>query len=217
MSQKSKIKNDTDLESLLRKSSVVVLRLNHRPRDKRVTTHVCLTARAFGANGVIIADTSAGEIVNKVNRLNRDWGNEFWVIDSLPTAQAIKLWRSMGGTTINLSMYGEDLRTVISDLYYIHYILLKPILVIVGGAKVPSQIYEEADYNVSITDQPHSEIAALAVFLDKLVGGKWPQHRNGRIKVIPSLKGKGRINITGGLSAVEKTNQTGYEASRHSL
>ena len=36
---------------------IVVLRLGHRiPRDLRVTTHVCLTARAFGADGLILAD-----------------------------------------------------------------------------------------------------------------------------------------------------------------
>ncbi|WP_192806472.1 RNA methyltransferase [Saccharolobus islandicus] len=34
---------------------IYVLRLGHRPaRDKRVTTHVILVARAFGAKGVYI-------------------------------------------------------------------------------------------------------------------------------------------------------------------
>ncbi|TMI35687.1 tRNA (cytidine(56)-2'-O)-methyltransferase, partial [Candidatus Bathyarchaeota archaeon] len=34
-----------------------ILRIGHRVyRDSRVTTHVCLTARALGADGVIIAD-----------------------------------------------------------------------------------------------------------------------------------------------------------------
>ena len=36
---------------------VWVLRLGHRPfRDQRLTTHVALTARAFGAEGMILAD-----------------------------------------------------------------------------------------------------------------------------------------------------------------
>src|SRR5207244_13617119 len=36
---------------------IVVLRMGHRiPRDWRLTTHVCLTARALGAEGVIISD-----------------------------------------------------------------------------------------------------------------------------------------------------------------
>ncbi|MGI0148094.1 MAG: tRNA (cytidine(56)-2'-O)-methyltransferase, partial [Thermoplasmata archaeon] len=34
---------------------VTVLRLGHRPsRDKRVTTHVALVARAFGAAGILV-------------------------------------------------------------------------------------------------------------------------------------------------------------------
>ena len=34
-----------------------VLRLGHRPsRDKRITTHVGLVARAFGADKIIIAE-----------------------------------------------------------------------------------------------------------------------------------------------------------------
>jgi len=37
-----------------------VLRLGHRPaRDKRITTHVCLTARALGATRVRIAEKDA--------------------------------------------------------------------------------------------------------------------------------------------------------------
>ncbi|TKX78347.1 tRNA (cytidine(56)-2'-O)-methyltransferase, partial [Halorubrum sp. SD626R] len=32
-------------------------------------------------------------------------------------------------------------------------------------------LYERADYNVGVTNQPHSEVAGLAVFLDRLFGG----------------------------------------------
>ncbi|HKM49849.1 MAG TPA: tRNA (cytidine(56)-2'-O)-methyltransferase, partial [Candidatus Bathyarchaeia archaeon] len=36
--------------------------MGHRiHRDHRVTTHVCLTARALGANGVYVADTHDGQ------------------------------------------------------------------------------------------------------------------------------------------------------------
>ncbi|MCC6052717.1 MAG: tRNA (cytidine(56)-2'-O)-methyltransferase, partial [Desulfurococcaceae archaeon] len=36
---------------------IYVLRYGHRPeRDKRVTTHVALVARAFGASGFILGD-----------------------------------------------------------------------------------------------------------------------------------------------------------------
>src|SRR3989442_2590947 len=40
-----------------RMPKVVILRIGHRVfRDSRVTTHVCLTARPLGADGVVITD-----------------------------------------------------------------------------------------------------------------------------------------------------------------
>ncbi|MEM2080074.1 MAG: tRNA (cytidine(56)-2'-O)-methyltransferase, partial [Nitrososphaerota archaeon] len=39
-------------------------------------------------------------------------------------------------------------------------------------AKVPRVYYELSDYNVAVGHQPHSEIAALAIFLDRLYSGK---------------------------------------------
>jgi tRNA (cytidine56-2'-O)-methyltransferase len=153
---------------------------------------VCLTARAFGADGVVIADTQAQGIVKKVDYLTKSWGGSFWVKDSLGASQIINKWKRLGGIVVNLSMYGEDIRNVLSELYNSYYGLLKPILVIIGSSKVPGVIYASSDYNVSITHQPHSEIAALAIFLDRLGGGQWPQNWDGPIKVMPSLKGKGK-------------------------
>ncbi|MGN6629805.1 MAG: tRNA (cytidine(56)-2'-O)-methyltransferase, partial [Candidatus Nitrosocosmicus sp.] len=61
--------------------------------------------------------------------------------------------------------------------------------------KTPKELYYLADYNISIGNQPHSEIAALAIFLDRLFEGKQfdKEFSNGRMKIIPSDKGK---NIT---------------------
>ena len=42
----------------------------------------------------------------------------------------------------------------------------KPAVVVVGGTKVPSEVFHLSDYNISVGNQPHSEVAALAVFLD---------------------------------------------------
>ncbi|MHC1589292.1 MAG: RNA methyltransferase, partial [Methermicoccaceae archaeon] len=35
--------------------------------------------------------------------------------------------------------------------------------------KVPREVYELSDYNVAVGNQPHSEVAALAVMLDRLL------------------------------------------------
>jgi len=44
--------------------------------------------------------------------------------------------------------------------------------VVVGAEKVPFEVYQRADFNVGVTNQPHSEIAGLAVFLDRLFEGR---------------------------------------------
>ena len=65
------------------------------------------------------------------------------------------------------------------------------VLVVVGAEKVPGFVYELADFNVSIGNQPHSEVAALAIFLDRYNGGRWQEKRfNGKMKIIPCNNGK---------------------------
>lgn len=53
-------------------------------------------------------------------------------------------------------------------------------------------VYQKSDYNISIGNQPHSEIAALAITLNELFEGKELNKKfsNAKIKVIPQKKGK---------------------------
>jgi tRNA (cytidine56-2'-O)-methyltransferase len=47
------------------------------------------------------------------------------------------------------------------------------------------------DYNVAVGGQPHSEVAALAVFLDRLSGGEaLKRDFGGRLRVVPCERGK---------------------------
>ena len=56
-----------------------VLRVGHRPeRDKRITTHVALTARAFGASKIYISRPDR-RIVKTVNEVVRKFGGNFTV------------------------------------------------------------------------------------------------------------------------------------------
>ena len=64
----------------------------------------------------------------------------------------------------------------------------KKVLIIVGGSKVPAEIYEAAHYNVSVGNQPHSEVSAIAIILDRI--SKRKEFENGKIKIIPSERGK---------------------------
>ncbi|MEA3255091.1 MAG: tRNA (cytidine(56)-2'-O)-methyltransferase, partial [Candidatus Altiarchaeota archaeon] len=64
-------------------------------------------------------------------------------------------------------------------------------LVIIGGKKVPSEIYALSNYNLAVGNQPHSEVAALAVFLDRLFEGKeLKKEFRGKKKIIPQKHGK---------------------------
>jgi tRNA (cytidine56-2'-O)-methyltransferase len=68
------------------------------------------------------------------------------------------------GTVVHLTMYGENLPNAIGQLKS------EKLMVVVGAEKVPPDLYRLADYNVAVTNQPHSEIAALSVFLDHVQG-----------------------------------------------
>ena len=88
-------------------------------------------------------------------------------------------------------MYGLRINEVIDEIK----LMEKKIMVIIGAEKVPKEIYFLADYNISIGNQPHSEIAALAIFLDRLFEGKQfdKGFSDGKMKIIPSDKGKNVI------------------------
>ena len=61
-----------------------------------------------------------------------------------------------------------------------------------GNGDCPRAIYEKADFNISISNQPHSEISALAIVLDRLHKGKQfdMKFENSVRRIIPTKKGK---------------------------
>jgi tRNA (cytidine56-2'-O)-methyltransferase len=160
---------------------IAVLRIGHRQgRDERVTTHVGLVARAFGADRIIIPDARIAATLEKVVD---KFGGPFEIHTEPDWKKVIKGWR---GTVIHLTMYGERLDDVIPMIKH-----GDDILVVVGAEKVPSELYGLATYNVAVGSQPHSEVAALALFLDRLGKGKWTKKRfSGKLKIIPTARGK---------------------------
>jgi tRNA (cytidine56-2'-O)-methyltransferase len=52
-------------------------------------------------------------------------------------------------------------------------------------------MYDLADWNVAVGNQPHSEVAALAILLDRLFEGKELRREfEGGLKIVPSPFGK---------------------------
>ena len=168
---------------------ITVLRLGHRPqRDKRITTHVCLVARAFGADRIIIT-TKDEKIENSVKDIVNRFGGDFEIITGVSWKKVI---REFKGTIVHLTMYGLPVDDVIADIPRD-----RDLLIVVGAEKVPREIYEVADFNVAVGNQPHSEVAALAIFLDRYFEGRElkREFENAKMKVIPQKKGKKVVRI----------------------
>ena len=167
---------------------IEVLRLGHRPqRDKRITTHVALTARALGASAVHIAEEDA-EVVRSVRSVAQRFGGAFSIDDGAGWKTPIKKWKEAGGQVVHLTMYGMPLGEAVPRIAKRG----SDVLVVVGAEKVPGDLYEMADENVAVGSQPHSEVAALALCLDRLRAGAWESDTfpGAKIAVVPTAHGK---------------------------
>jgi len=168
---------------------VVVLRIGHRiPRDSRVTTHVCLTARALGADGVYISDVGDRELTETIRSVSKRFGGDFQVETGRPWRSTIKEWKSVGGKVVHLTAYGIPMPKIIDEIRRSD----GDKLVVVGAEKVPAELYGLADWNLSVTNQPISEVSALGIFLDwffqhSRLEDEFP---HSEIKIVPSARGK---------------------------
>ncbi|MEW6221700.1 MAG: tRNA (cytidine(56)-2'-O)-methyltransferase [Candidatus Hadarchaeota archaeon] len=165
----------------------VVLRLGHRlERDWRVSTHVGLVARAFGADGLILCGRKDSAVEDSIKKVVEKWGGPFFVRSGMGWEKEVEKWKSEGGLLVHLTMYGLPLDEVVGKIRG------KNIMVVVGAEKVPGKLFGFADFNVAVGNQPHSEVAALAVFLDRLFEGSELKNKfkKAKLNVVPSEKGK---------------------------
>ena len=172
---------------------IFVLRWGHRPkRDLRLTTHVALTARALGASGFILSDIEDEKIKATVEKVVKNWGGPFHFEMGTPWRRAVNEWKARGGVVVHLTAYGENIQT--SDVMQRIKAFGKDILVIVGSQKVPGEFFSPtvSDFNVAVGNQPHSECASLAVFLDRFFEGKelTKTFEGARLMIVPQRRGK---------------------------
>jgi tRNA (cytidine56-2'-O)-methyltransferase len=171
---------------------IIVFRYGHRTiRDYRVTSHCSMVARAFGASKIIVCGEKDNSMKKSIDDITNNWGGNFKVffIDDWKK-ELIKIKKKF--ILIHLTMYGEQLNKKENEL-----LKKNKICVIIGSQKVEKEVYMMADYNISITNQPHSEIAALAVTLDHLQQGKTfnKKFKNAKKEIIPLKKGKKVIDL----------------------
>lgn len=161
---------------------IVVFRLDHRiVRDQRITSHCALVARAFGADVFIYSGDKDESLEDSIREVNSKWGGRMLVEYIKNPIQTLRSYKREGFKIVHLTMYGIPFEERIKELN-------DRLVIVIGGSKVPGEIYEIADYNLAIGNQPHSEVAALGIFMYSLK--RSPDLSNARIKIIPSERGK---------------------------
>jgi tRNA (cytidine56-2'-O)-methyltransferase len=163
------------------------VRIGHRyVRDYRVLTHLCLVSRAFGAEAIYLEEIDDG-LAESVKEVNETWGGSFEVHKISSWKSAFSEARREGRTVVHLTMYGMPIHEKVRELA-----ARDSFLIAVGGPKVPGEVYKQADYNIAVTSQPHSEVAALAIVLHELQRGEELKKEFGpaKMKIVPSEKGK---------------------------
>ena len=193
MSKESSTGNSKELDGKIDVNQVIVLRWGHRPqRDARLTTHVALAARALGATGIILSDVRDAKIMESVEKVTRQWGGRFLFEMGTPWKRIVRDWKAKGGLIVHLTAYGENVES--SDVMKKIKDSKKDVLIIVGSQKVPGEFFSKdvSDFNVAIGNQPHSECASLAVFLDRFFEGKElsVSLENAKVKIVPQRRGK---------------------------
>ena len=164
-----------------------VLRLGYRKgRDPRITTHLALVARAMGADGFLLAGDEDKEMFENLNSVSDRFGGNLET-KHVSGMGHLKHHVANGGVAVHLTMYGEPFRKAIPKIRRD-----RPLVIVVGGAKVPGDVFKICQHNVAVGNQPHSEVAALALFLEGWNGPSASERllENGELIINPSAKGK---------------------------
>jgi tRNA (cytidine56-2'-O)-methyltransferase len=153
---------------------------------------VALTARALGADGIILSDIEDKKIKETVDKITLNWGGTFSFAMGIPWRRAVSEWKNNGGIVVHLTAYGENIESSSAMKEIKHS--GKDVMVIVGCQKVPGEFFAEevSDFNVAVGNQPHSECASVAIFLDRFQRRKTlaTDFPNARVRIIPQKRGK---------------------------
>lgn len=170
---------------------IKLLRLGHRiHRDHRTTTHCALVARAFGSSEMYYCGNEDDSLQSSIEKVNESWGGDFSVTYVKSWKSFINKCKKDNNFIILCTMYGKNIPDLESELRSI--LDIQDILIIIGSEKIPPELINLADINVAISNQPHSEVAALAILLDRLFQGKQLNLKfpDSKLNIIPQERGK---------------------------
>ena len=153
---------------------------------------LCAAARAFGASNVTFASPKNGRLIKYFKSLNRRWGGTFSVDFTNNWREFLKTKKNY--KIVYLTRYGVPINKVEYTLK-----TYKNILIIVTITEAAKNLYQMADFNVSITTQPHAATSAVAVFLHHFFEGRELSlhFENAQYKIVPEER---RVHV-------EKTKQ----------
>jgi len=131
-------------------------------------------------------------VERSIKKVTTQWGGNFFVKTGVKWKDEIKRWKQGGGKVCHLTMYGENILDVIDEIREEAKKENARLMVVVGAEKVPYEVFEAADWNIAVGNQPHSEIAALALLLDYLQEGRELKavFEHAEIEIVPKRRGK---------------------------
>ncbi|MEM3841088.1 MAG: hypothetical protein QXN59_00100 [Candidatus Micrarchaeaceae archaeon] len=145
---------------------------------------ICLTARALGASSAVFT-ISNPQLISRLKRscsvVAKKWGGNFSVQFTSNWKGYLESRRNY--KTVHLTRYGIPVQ---KRLYTLRS--YKNIIIAISTTKELKSMCTVADFNISITSQPHSSIAAMAIFLNQYFAGRELSlnFSNAKFKVLPS-------------------------------
>ena len=111
--------------------SITVLRIGHRPeRDHRITTHVALVSRAFGADSISIWEKDE-KIKKSIDSVCKRWGGNF----SVHFETYKQAFKKFEGISVHLTMYGIPFENKIEEIKDIVFKNNSNLMIVIGAEK----------------------------------------------------------------------------------
>lgn len=148
---------------------------------------LCLVARAFGASEIVFTSDNK-KLISKSQRFCKgmcaDWGGRFNISFTSNWKAYIKNKKNY--KTVYLTRYGIPMKQMRYTLR-----AYKNLLVIASFSEEINALYEFADFNISITSQPHTIASSITALLLAYYRDREPSihFENAKYKIIPEPHG----------------------------
>ena len=130
------------------------------------------------------------DIIEGIEKVNLSWGGTFLIEYEKEWNKILKRWKKRGACIVLATMYGINLPDVSERLRIEHK--SRDLLLVVGSEKMPSEVFHGSDLNIAVANQPHSEVAAITLILDRIFSGDELKSKfeDSRLRIVPTDKGK---------------------------